>query len=73
MDMVTQMCAPPERSWQTRTDSAWASTRTFSSPSGVRRPARPRSLPWLCGVREDCLEYALANGDNSGSGGLSGR
>jgi len=43
-------------------------------PSAARPPGKPKRSARGCVVREDCLEYALANGEKFGIwGGLSER
>jgi WhiB family redox-sensing transcriptional regulator len=73
MDMVSLMYGPQERSWQTRANCMGVDPDLFFPERGAST-REAKEVCRGCVVREDCLEYALANGEKFGIwGGLSER
>ena len=73
MDMVSLMYGPQERSWQTKANCMGVDPDLFFPERGAST-REAKEVCRGCVVREDCLEYALANGEKFGIwGGLSER
>ncbi len=73
MDMVSLMYGPQERTWQTRANCMGVDPDLFFPERGAST-REAKEVCRGCVVREDCLEYALANGEKFGIwGGLSER
>ena len=73
MDMVSLMHEPQQRSWQTRANCMGVDPDLFFPERGAST-REAKEVCRGCVVREDCLEYALANGEKFGIwGGLSER
>ena len=54
--------------------TAWVSIPSCSSQSGVHLPREAKEVCRGCVVREDCLEFAIANSEKFGIwGGMSER
>ena len=73
MDMVSLMYGPQERRWQTKANCMGVDPDLFFPERGAST-REAKEVCRGCVVREDCLEYALANGEKFGIwGGLSER
>lgn len=73
MDMVSLMHGPQERTWQTKANCMGVDPDLFFPERGAST-REAKEVCRGCVVREDCLEYALANGEKFGIwGGLSER
>ena len=73
MDMVSLMYGPQERTWQTKANCMGVDPDLFFPERGAST-REAKEVCRGCVVREDCLEYALANGEKFGIwGGLSER
>ena len=73
MDMVSLMYGPQERTWQTKGNCVSVNPDLFFPERGAST-REAKEVCRGCAVREDCLEYALANGEKFGIwGGLSER
>ena len=73
MDMVSLMYGSQERSWQTKANCMGVDPDLFFPERGAST-REAKEVCRGCVVREDCLEYALANGEKFGIwGGLSER
>ena len=63
-----------DTSWQEYSNCLGVDPGSLSFQSGVRRPKKAKEVCRGCVVREDCLEFALANGEKFGIwGGMSER
>ena len=65
MDMVSLMYGPQERSWQTKANCMGVDPDLFFPERGAST-REAKEVCRGCVVREDCLEYALANGEKFG-------
>ena len=73
MDMVSLMYGRQERGWQTKANCMGVDPDLFFPERGAST-REAKEVCRGCVVREDCLEYALANGEKFGIwGGLSER
>ncbi len=73
MDLATLLKGPDERSWQARANCMGVDPDLFFPERGAST-REAKEVCRGCVVREDCLEYALANGEKFGIwGGLSER
>ena len=73
MDIVTLTYGRQERSWQARANCMGVDPDLFFPERGAST-REAKEVCRGCVVREDCLEYALANGEKFGIwGGLSER
>jgi WhiB family redox-sensing transcriptional regulator len=73
MDVVSLMYGRQERSWQSRANCMGVDPDLFFPERGAST-REAKEVCRGCVVREDCLEYALANGEKFGIwGGLSER
>ena len=73
VDMVSLMYGPQERTWQTKANCMGVDPDLFFPERGAST-REAKEVCRGCVVREDCLEYALANGEKFGIwGGLSER
>lgn len=73
MDMVTLLYGRQERDWQNRANCMGVDPDLFFPERGAST-REAKAVCRGCVVREDCLDYALANGEKFGIwGGLSER
>src|ERR1017187_23691 len=73
MDMVSLLYGRQERNWQTKANCMGFYPDLFFPERGAST-REAKEVCRGCVVREDCLEYALANGEKFGIwGGLSER
>ena len=73
VDVVTLLYGRQERDWQTRANCMGVDPDLFFPERGAST-REAKEVCRGCVVREDCLEYALANGEKFGIwGGLSER
>src|ERR1700716_2177658 len=73
MDIVSLLYGRQEQSWQNRANCMGGDPALFFPERGASTREAKESCRG-CVVREDCLEYALANGEKFGIwGGLSER
>ncbi|MBO0893173.1 MAG: WhiB family transcriptional regulator [Acidimicrobiales bacterium] len=71
--LLALMSNGDERSWQNRANCAGVDPELFFPQRGAST-REAKSVCRACMVREDCLEYALSNGEKFGIwGGLSER
>lgn len=71
--LLALMSNADERSWQNRANCAGVDPELFFPQRGAST-REAKSVCRACMVREDCLEYALSNGEKFGIwGGLSER
>ncbi len=73
MDVVSLLYGRQDRSWQARANCMGVDPDLFFPERGAST-REAKEVCRGCVVREDCLEYALANGEKFGIwGGLSER
>ena len=73
VDAVSLLWGRQDRDWQTRANCMGVDPDLFFPERGAST-REAKEVCRGCGVREDCLEYALANGEKFGIwGGLSER
>lgn len=73
MDMVTLLYGRQERDWQNRANCMGVDPDLFFPERGAST-REAKAVCRGCVVREDCLDYALANGEKFGIwGGMSER
>ena len=73
MDIVSLLYRRPERDWQSRANCMGVDPDLFFPERGAST-REAKEVCRGCVVRENCLEYALANGEKFGIwGGLSER
>jgi WhiB family redox-sensing transcriptional regulator len=73
MDPVLELLEPPDRAWQGQANCMGVDPDLFFPERGAST-REAKEVCRGCVVREDCLEYALANGEKFGIwGGLSER
>ena len=73
MDVVSLLYGHMDRDWQTRANCMGVDPDLFFPERGAST-REAKEVCRGCVVREDCLEYALANGEKFGIwGGLSER
>jgi WhiB family transcriptional regulator, redox-sensing transcriptional regulator len=73
VDIVSLLYGRQDRDWQTRANCMWVDPDLFFPERGAST-REAKEVCRGCVVREDCLEYALANGEKFGIwGGLSER
>ena len=65
MDVVSLMYGPQERNWQTKANCMGVDPDLFFPERGAST-REAKEVCRGCVVREDCLEYALANGEKFG-------
>lgn len=73
MDVVSLLYGHPDRAWQARANCMGVDPDLFFPERGAST-REAKEVCRGCIVQEDCLEYALANGEKFGIwGGLSER